>query len=147
MKKWLLAIPMIMLLLAACSPLEDTKNTLTYIDEATKYVNEANQFANDLPALTEKAVTDEQAAQELEAKLKDFQENIQNFNKLEPPSMMQDLHEQIVEQNNKLEKGITVYLDNIENGKLKKEVLENNELVQSIQEIQSIYKQIKELGE
>ncbi|WP_445486496.1 DUF6376 family protein [Niallia sp. 03133] len=146
MKKWLLAIPMFILLLAACSPLENTKNTLTYVNKATEYIEDANQFANELPTLTQKAVSDEKAAQELEAELKTFQESIQQFNELEAPNMMQDLHEQIIEQNKNLEKGITLYLDNIENGKLNAEVLENNELIQSIQEIQSIYNQIKELG-
>ncbi|MFT8323103.1 MAG: DUF6376 family protein [Bacillus sp. (in: firmicutes)] len=147
MKKWLLAIPMIILLVSACSPIEDTKNTLTYINESTGYVDKANQFANEIPSLAQEAVTDKQAAQELETKLKDFQESIQNFNELEAPGMMQDLHDQIVAQNDKLENGISLYLENIENGKLNKEVLENNELLQSIQEIQSIYKQIQELGE
>lgn len=73
--------------------------------------------------------------------------DIQEFNELQPPEVAADLHQQIVEQNKKIEEGIDVYLNNIENGQLDPNVLGNTEIVQSIEEITATLDQIKELGQ
>ncbi|TYR80522.1 hypothetical protein FZC66_09095 [Priestia megaterium] len=147
MKKWLSAFTIsASLLLGGCSFFEDANNTLTYVNEATDYVNEAKTFANDVPSLAEQAVTDSQAATELETRLEEMKADIEAFNKLEAPEVAADLHGQMVEQNNRALEGINLYLDHIEGGKLDPGVVENTELFKSIQEITSITEQIKQLG-
>ncbi|MGI2328998.1 DUF6376 family protein [Planococcus sp. YIM B11945] len=138
---------LIVSVLSACSYLEDANNTLTYASEATEYANEATAFAKDTPALAKQAVTDKEAAKELEANLQVMKTNIEEFNKLEAPELAADLHQQVISQNERALKGIDLYLNNIKDGTLDPAVLENNESLQSLQEIGTIVDQIKQLGE
>lgn len=148
MKKWLVIFSTVpFLLLGGCSALESVNNTVTYVNEATDYVNEAVTFGNEVPSLVEQAVSDQQAAQELETKLEDMKQDIEEFNKLQSPDMAADLHQQMVEQNNKVLEGINLYLNSMENGKLDPAIIENTEMFKSIQEIAGIIEQIKQLGQ
>jgi predicted small secreted protein len=134
------------ILLAGCSALEGVNNTLNYAAEASEYANEATAFGKEIPDLAKRAVNDEQAAQELETQLEEMKTNIEEFNKLEAPEVAANLHQQVVNQNNRAIEGIDLYLDNIENGKLNSEVLKNTQALESLQEITSIVEQIKQLG-
>lgn len=148
MKKRSLAVLMaVTMFLGGCSLLEDVNNTLTYADEATEYANEVDTFLNEVPSLTEQAVSDEQAAAELETRLEEMKQNAEGFNELEPPAMGSDLHQRVVEQNNRAIEGINVYLENIENGTLDPSVLENNQAFQSLRQTMDIIDQIQQLGE
>lgn len=134
------------MLLSGCSALEGVNNTLNYATEASEYANEATAFGKEVPDLAKRAVNDEQAAKELETKLEEMKTNIEEFNELEAPEIGADLHQQVVDQNNRAVEGIDLYLENIEGGKLNSEVLKNNQAFQSLQEITSIIEQIKNLG-
>ncbi|MCL6570537.1 MAG: DUF6376 family protein [Bacillus sp. (in: Bacteria)] len=148
MKKRLIVITAsILLLLSGCSLFDDAKNTLTYINESTDYLAQATDFANKAPALAQQAITDQQAAVELESLLQEMKQNVVAFNKLEAPEIMADLHQQIIEKNNSIADGIDTYLANIKNGLLDPAMLENTELFQSAKDITSIIDQIKKLGE
>ena len=148
MKKWLLVLlTSFLLLLAGCSMLNDAKNTLTYINEATEYLDKATAFANDAPALAQQAVGNQQAAKKLETMLEQMKQEIQSFNQLQAPDIAVDLHQQIVDRNNKLIDGINLYLNNFKNGLLDPSVLTNTELFQTVQDITSIINQIKQLGQ
>lgn len=148
MKRWFsLFAAGFLLLLSGCSLLDDAKNTLTYVNEATEYLDKATAFANDAPALAQEAVGNQQAAQELTIMLQDMKQQINDFNALQAPDMAAELHQQIVDQNNKLADGIDLYLNSLKNGLLDPSVLENTELFQTVQEITGIVDQIKELGQ
>lgn len=147
MKKWLIVISAsILLLVSGCSFLSDAKDTVTYINEATDYLGKATDFANEAPSLAQQAVKDSQAAKELEAMLKDMQQEVETFNSLQAPELAADLHQQIVEKNNVILDGVNLYLDNIKDGMLDPAILENTELFQTVEEISSIINQIKQLG-
>jgi hypothetical protein len=135
----------IMIVLSGCALLQEANNTLTYINEATDFLTEANQFAADAPDLARQAVQDNAAAMEFEETLQFFQQVVENFNRLTPPSVAEDLHQQIVNNNETVLSGINLYLDAIENGKLNPAILENTELFQTITELSGIVQQIKEL--
>ncbi|QAS52194.1 DUF6376 family protein [Halobacillus litoralis] len=147
MQKIAIGLLLVSSMLGGCSILEGVNNTLSYVDEATEYANEANTFAEEAPALAEQAVRDEQAAQELETKLEDMKQDIEEFNELESPDMTADLHDQVVDHNNRALEGINVYLDNMENGKLDSKVIENTEVFQTLNELTSIIDQIQQIGE
>ncbi|WP_255294838.1 DUF6376 family protein [Bacillus sp. AFS041924] len=147
MKKWMVIFSTVpFLLLTGCSSFESVNNTLTYANEATDYVNEAITFADEVPSLAEQAVSNLQAAKELETKLEEMKKDIEEFNVLQSPDMAADLHQQLVEQNNKVLDGIDLYLKNMEDGKLDPAIVENTEMFKSIQEIAGIIDQIKQLG-
>jgi hypothetical protein len=148
MKKWLLVVSTsILFLLGGCSLLNDAKDTLTYINEATDYLSKATAFANEAPSLAQQAISDTQAAKELETMLQDMKQEIETFNGLEAPELATDLHQQLVNQNNVIAQGIDVYLSNFKDGKLDPAVLENTEIFQTVQELSNIIDQIKQLGQ
>jgi hypothetical protein len=148
MKKRLLMLSAaIVLLLSGCSLLNDAKDTLTYVTSAKEYLDKATAFANDAPTIAQQAVGDQQKAAELKTMLQDMKQEINTFNKLQAPEIAVDLHQQLVDQNNKLAAGIDLYLQNMKNGLLDPSVLQNTELFQSVQEISNILDQIKQLGQ
>lgn len=134
------------ILLSGCSALEGVNNTLNYATEASEYANEASAFVKEVPDLAKRAVNDEQAARELETKLEEMKTNIEEFNELEAPEIGADLHQQVVNQNNRAIEGIDLYLNNMENGKLDSAVLDNTQAFKSLQEITSLIDQIKQLA-
>ncbi|MEH7225983.1 DUF6376 family protein [Bacillus sp. JJ1566] len=148
MKKRFLVFSLVgMLFLGACSILEDVNNTLTYVNEATDYVNEVSTFINEAPTLAEQAVTDEQARADLETMLTEMQDDMAAFNSLQPPEVAADLHQQIVDNNQKAEEGINLYLDNIENGQIDPALFENSEVFQTLQNVTNTIDQLQQLGE
>lgn len=148
MKKGLLILTsLMMILLSGCSLFNEAKDMITYINEATDYLNKATNFANEAPSLAQKAVSDLQAAEELEALLKDMKQEIETFNGLNAPELATDLHQQLVEQNNLISQGIDTYLNHFKDGKLDPAILENTEIFQTVQEISTIINQIKQLGQ
>jgi Family of unknown function (DUF6376) len=146
-KKLFVLSTMMVLLLSGCSLLNDAKDTLTYVNDAKDYLDKATAFANEAPSVAQLAVGDQQAAKELKNMLEVMKQEINSFNKLQAPEIAVDLHQQIVDQNNKLAAGIDVYLNNMKNGLLDPSVFENTELLKSVQEITGILDQIKQLGQ
>jgi hypothetical protein len=146
-KGFIVLIASLLILLSGCSLLNDAKNTITYVNDATDYLAKATTFANEAPSLAQQAVQDEQAAKELETMLQEMKQEIESFNELQAPEMAADLHQQIVNQNGIITEGIDLYLTNMENGKLDPAVLENTQIFQTVQEISSIIDQIKNLGQ
>lgn len=146
MKKISIAFLMLAIsLFSGCSALEGATNTLTYATEVSEFANEATAFAKDTPALAKQAVTDKEAAKELEANLQVMKTNIEEFNELEPPEMAAELHQQVENQNTKAIEGIDYYLTNIKDGTLDPKALENNEAFKSLSEIKNIIDQIRDL--
>ncbi|MEK3990597.1 DUF6376 family protein [Robertmurraya sp. FSL R5-0851] len=133
--------------LSGCSFLEEVNGTLDYVNQATEYVNEATEFANEVPAMAEQAISDTQALEDLETRLLEMKQEIEAFSKLEAPSIAEDIHQQVMEQNDKALEGINVFLSNIENGELDPALLENTELFTTIQELTELSNQIQQLGE
>jgi hypothetical protein len=148
MKKGFIILSSIFLiLLSGCSLLNDAKNTITYINEATDFLGKATTFANEAPLLAQQAISDAQAAEELEIMLQNMKQDIEAFNELQAPDVAADLHQQLVDQNKVISKGIDTYLNNFKDGKLDPAVLENTEIFQTVQELSSIIDQIKQLGQ
>jgi peptidoglycan hydrolase CwlO-like protein len=147
MKKMMTVFGMIgLVFLSGCSLLGEVNNSIEYANTTTDYMNTAKNFANEVPQLASDAVTDEAARQQLEEEITTMKEEIKKFNETEVPSIAEDIHNQIVSSNAKLEEGIDMYLTNIENGKVDPELLENSEIISTINELSSLMDQIEELG-
>lgn len=134
-----------MILLSGCSLLGEVNNTLEYANTTTEYMDSAQNFANQVTVLANDAVTDEGARQQLEAELTDMKATIKEFNQTEAPVIAEEVHNQIVNTNAKLEEGIDLYLSNIENGELDPAVLKDSEIITTINEISSLMNQIENL--
>ncbi|WP_312506277.1 DUF6376 family protein, partial [Bacillus luti] len=118
-----------------------------YAQKATDYVNEVSAFANEAPALAEKAINDGEARKELEAKLNEIKQDIPAFNELTPPDVAKDLHEQIVGYNEKLSALIDTSMKKIEEGKMDVEQFKNSELMQTIDQVRDLKDKIQNLGQ
>lgn len=137
---------MSILTLSGCSLLGEVNSSLEYADNATGYVSTVKEFANEVPALSQDAVTDTEARENLEKELQLMKTEIEEFNATEPPQIAESIHEKIVSSNQQLSDGIDLYLNNIENGQFDPEALENSEIMKSIENITSLANQIEELG-
>ncbi|MFF2287820.1 DUF6376 family protein [Peribacillus butanolivorans] len=146
MKKIITIAFMSILTLSGCSLLGEVNSSLEYVDNATGYVSTVKEFANEVPALSQDAVTDTEARENLEKELQLMKTEIEEFNATEPPQIAESIHEKIVSSNQQLSDGIDLYLNNIENGQFDPEALENSEIMKSIENITSLANQIEELG-
>ncbi|MBA4495080.1 DUF6376 family protein [Paenactinomyces guangxiensis] len=147
MKKSLLVLLSILFVFAAgCSVVEDVTNTIEYADEAAQYAQVITDFYNTAPSLVEQATTDPASRQELETKLKNVKQEIQDFNQLTPPENVQEYHDVIVGHNKQLETVIDTYLDNVKDGKIDPKLLENADLLQSIEDISKAVNDIQNIG-
>ena len=146
MKKFIMGFGLIgLLFLNGCSLIGEVNDTVEYADITTEYINSTKTFATEVSALAKEAVADETARQNLEAELEKMKEQIHSFNQVEPPTVAEDIHNQIVSSNAKLEEGIDVYLDNIENGSIDPATLENSEILTTVNEISNLMENINQV--
>ena len=145
-KKWLVVALMMVIGLSGCSFLEDVNGTIDYVNQATDYVNEATEFANEVPSLAERAITDSDAMAKLETSLLEMKKEIETFNELEAPALAEDIHQQVLEYNDKALEGINKLLSNIENGQLDPSLLDNTEVFSTLQELANLSEKIQQLG-
>ena len=135
-----------LILLTGCSLLGEVNSSLDYADTATGYVGTVKEFANEVPALSKDAVTDKEAMKTLETELQTMKTEIEEFNETEPPQIAEGVHDKIVSSNQQLQDGIDLYLKNMEDGTLDPTVLEDSEIMKTIDNITSLTNQIEKLG-
>ncbi|MGM9956118.1 MAG: DUF6376 family protein [Peribacillus sp.] len=135
-----------LILLTGCSLLGEVNSSLDYADTATSYVGTVKEFANEVPALSKDAVTDKEAMKTLENELQKMKTEIEEFNETEPPQIADGIHDKIVSSNQQLQDGIDLYLKNMEDGTLDPAVLEDSEIMKTIDNITSLTNQIEKLG-
>jgi Family of unknown function (DUF6376) len=146
MKKFMFVL-LSLSLLTGCGLLEEANNSLTYVEEMTDYLNEAEQFANDFPSLVENASADSSAIPELEGRLDDMKSEIEDINNLNPPSIAEDLHAKVTDYNNKALQGIEQAQAQIDKGEVSLNELQNLEIVNTFNQLQEIKGNLENLGQ
>lgn len=134
-------------MLAGCGILEEANNSLTYVEEMTDYLNEAEQFANDFPGLVEKAAADPSTIPALETRLKDIKTEIQEINDLTPPQLAENIHKKVEGYNEQALEGIDQALVEINNGEVQISELQNLEIVNTFNQLQEIKGNLENLGQ
>ncbi|MDM5317991.1 DUF6376 family protein [Fictibacillus sp. b24] len=147
MKKTLIAVLLSFSVLTGCSAVEDVTNGINYVPAATEYINDVQQFSKDIPGLAEKAISDQNARVELEKALQDMNADIKEFNGLTPPSVFEDVHNQVMDHNQTLQDGIDNYLTAVKNGELSPDFLKESGLLDDIAVYTDLLNDIKKLGE
>jgi hypothetical protein len=143
-KAWILLL-MLTVLLSGCAAVEEVSNSINYAKQAADYITLVSDFANEAPTLVEQAVTDENARKELENKLQALQQSIESFNKLIPPEIAQDIHQQIVSHNEQLNAAIEMYMTSLKDAKFDPATFENSELMKTVQELSKLAQKIEGL--
>ncbi|MCR8847398.1 DUF6376 family protein [Rossellomorea sp. SC111] len=147
MKKLLILIAFSFFTLTGCGILEEANNSLTYVDEMTDYLNEAEQFANDLPGLMENAASDSSAIPELETRLVDMKNEIKEINDLTPPKLANDIHQKVEGYNQQALEGIDRAIVEIDKGEVQISDLKNLEIVNTFNQLQEIKGNLENLGQ
>ncbi|WP_175989327.1 DUF6376 family protein [Bacillus sp. Marseille-Q1617] len=146
MKKFILLL-LSVFLLTGCGLLQEANNSLTYVEEMTDYLNEAEQFAHDFPALVEEASADQAAIPRLQERLNEMKTEIEEINDLTPPSLAEDIHTKVEGYNNKALKGIEEAQAQIDKGEVQLSELQNLEIVQTFNQLQEIKGNLENLGQ
>jgi soluble cytochrome b562 len=144
-KKFIILIGFFML--AGCGILEEANNSLTYVEEMTDYLNEAEQFANDFPGLVENAAADPSTVPALETRLKDMKTEIQEINDLTPPQLAENIHKKVEGYNEQALEGIDRALVEIDKGEVHISELQNLEIVNTFNQLQEIKRNLENLGQ
>ncbi|KZE64925.1 hypothetical protein AWM68_09770 [Fictibacillus phosphorivorans] len=147
MKSILIAVLLSFSVLTGCSVVEDVTNGVNYVPAATEYINDVQQFSKDIPGLAEKAISDQNARVELEKALQDINADIKDFNELTPPSVFEDIHNQVLDHNQTLQDGIDQYLTAVKNGEFSPDFLKESGLLDDIAVYTDLLNDIKKLGE
>ncbi|RFA36614.1 hypothetical protein CAI16_04300 [Virgibacillus dokdonensis] len=134
MKKVTLGLLSLSLLwLSGCALLEETTNSLNYAEEATAYVNDLNHFLEEASTLE---------ADELRTELENLQTTITDFIDIDPPTIAEDIHEELKSRSEQL---LDTTNDLMNQGEVTVEQIKNTELYRTIENIQSLQNQIEQL--
>ncbi|KAB8127936.1 hypothetical protein F9U64_16850 [Gracilibacillus oryzae] len=142
MKK-LAIITVFVMFLTGCSLLEDVNNSLDYAEEATSYLTELSNFAEEGPQMIQDVINNNVNEQELEQQLQDIKTEIENFNQVEVPALAEDIHNNLMAKNEELLNEINTL---IENGNIAIEQLENSEIIRTMNEESELLNRIENLG-
>ena len=137
----------ITVMVTGCSGVEEVSNGLNYVSEASDFVAEVQTFAEEIPALSEEAITDLTAQKKLKDLLTEMKADIQEFDSLTPPSMIEEIHNQLSELNSALENRIDNYLTAIEDGNLSADILSEIGLLEEISVYTDLLEQIQKLDQ
>lgn len=147
MRKYVLALVLFAVSLTGCSAVEEVNRSVNYTGDAVAYLNDASQWAQDLPQMAQDAANDPQAQQKLKQELDRIQQKVTEFGQSTPPDFAKDLHGQLAGYNATLNTEIDGLQQRIEAGEFTPELLKNSEVVQTIQNMQGLLDQFKQLGQ
>ncbi|WP_050181793.1 DUF6376 family protein [Domibacillus robiginosus] len=146
--KWAAAAGLSAVLLSGCGLLEQANDTLTYASDMTNFLNETQQFASEVPALLEEAASNPNLVGDAQAQLENMQQEIDQVQQLEAPAIAEGVHEKLLDYSGQLESGLSEINNKIENGMLDPTVLlEDTELLKTVQELQELRTNIEKLGQ
>lgn len=143
--KMIIAV-LIIALMPGCSLVDSVSQTLDYSEQATSYINETADFAQQLPGMAEQAVNDTGAKDALIRELESMKETVLQFDQLEAPKLAQDIHNQILEYNSTLQTEIDGLLQNLNDQVPVLQALENSQIIQTIDQIGKLLGGIQNLG-
>ncbi|MCM3442305.1 DUF6376 family protein [Metabacillus halosaccharovorans] len=143
MKRFFMMFAIFTLMISsACSVVDEVNKSVNYVDESTSYLTSVRDFAEQAPDLIQTAVTDETSRDELEKQLHSLRQQMEEFNNLEAPTIAEDVHQDIVTQN----EAALVKIDQLyKDGELVVEELQNSEIVQMLEDISSLMDTVQNL--
>ncbi|MFC0418265.1 DUF6376 family protein [Cytobacillus solani] len=139
----LLIAVLVSLMLSGCSFLGEVNDSLDYANKATDHINTLSNFAETAPQMIQDAATNGEAKEELENQLKTLIEKMEKFNAIDPPSIAEDIHQQLVEKNEIIIEEMNQVMAD---GEILLDKIESTEIFTTINEITTLLNQLKELG-
>lgn len=146
MKSKLALLLVVAALLSGCSVVEELDRSVNYTSEATAYVEQAAEFARELPDLAQQAVNDPALQEKLVAELEAMKQRIADFNVLEAPQLAADVHAKLQDYNATLDREIDQALAGLLNGIPAVQAIQDSQIVQTLTDIAQLMEQINSLG-
>jgi hypothetical protein len=129
--------------LAGCSFLDEAAGTVEYANKAADHVEKLNAFAEDAPQMIEEAAMDSEIRQQLEDRLFDLKEDIENFIGIQDiPAAAEAIHEELAAKNEVLLAEINLAIDG---GNLALDQLESSEMIKIINDASALLNRIEGL--
>jgi uncharacterized coiled-coil DUF342 family protein len=137
----------IVLLLSGCSLVEEVNSSLNYAAEATDLINDADQFANQLPLLAEQAIANPEGMAALRQELESMRDRLAAYGELVPPGFAEEVHAQLTGYNDRIRQEIDGYLQQIGANTIDLQALAEAPLVETIRNMSALLEQIAQLGQ
>ncbi len=147
MKRYALVLVMLVSLLSGCSALDQVNQSVSYVSNVTSYINSTSNLAQQLPDLTQQSLTNPEAREQLTQELQNAQQQINNFNQLEPPAFAKELHGQLASYSGTLQTEVNSLIDRAQAGQLTVQNLNNSQIFQTVDQINGLLNQFQELGQ
>ncbi|MCK6204698.1 hypothetical protein KZX50_04385 [Bacillus infantis] len=129
--------------LAGCSFLEEAAGTAEYANKAAEHIEKLNAFAEDAPGMIEVAAGDSEIRHQLEERLVNLKQDIENFIQLQDiPAPAEAIHEELAAKNEELLEEINLAIDG---GNLALDQLENSEMIKTINDASALLNRIEGL--
>ncbi|MBB6024099.1 hypothetical protein HNR77_005203 [Paenibacillus sp. JGP012] len=90
------------LMISACSIVEQTNQSLNYVSGATDYIEQVSTAGTDLQQLAADAINNPDVTDQIQAKIDLIQMEAAEFSQLNAPAIGQNIHENLVSYNNQL---------------------------------------------
>ena len=146
-KKMILIVTLFAALLTGCSAVEEVGRSVNYTSDAAAYINDASQWAQELPQMAQNAATDPQAQKQLQQELDNIQQRASEFAKADVPEFAQGIHQQLSGYNATLNTQIDNIQQRIQAGEFTPDMLQNTEVMQTLQSIRGLMDQVQQLGQ
>lgn len=128
------------LLLSACSFTEEVSESLNYVTEAQNYLQSLEDFIEKAPKLIQDSAIKQEAKDELTYEVKELTTSINEFNQLDAPIIIEEVHQEIVKKNKQLLEEIN---SGMQNGEIVLEKMEEIKFIETINDITSLLDTIK----
>ncbi|NGZ76676.1 DUF6376 family protein [Saccharibacillus alkalitolerans] len=146
-RKFVLALVLFAAALTGCSAVEEVNRSVSYTGDAVDYINDASQWAQDLPQMAQNAANDPQAQEQLEQELDRVQQRASEFAQTDVPEFAQGIHQQLTGYNETLNTQIDGIQQRIEAGEFTPDLLQDSQVMQTIQNIRGLLDQVQQLGQ
>ncbi|WP_429351137.1 DUF6376 family protein [Paenibacillus sp. 4624] len=91
-----------MLMLSACSIVEQANQSLSYVSGATDYINQVSSAGTELQQLAADAINNRDVTGQIQEKIDLIQAEAAEFSEMSAPAIGENIHENLVSYNNQL---------------------------------------------
>nr|WP_154984143.1 DUF6376 family protein [Paenibacillus xylanexedens] len=91
-----------MLMLSACSIVEQANQSLSYVSGATDYINQVSSAGTELQQLATNAINNPDVTGQIQEKIDLIQAEAAEFSEMSAPAIGENIHENLVSYNNQL---------------------------------------------
>lgn len=133
-------------MLTGCKIVDEVNTSLQYATDAAAFLNEAQRFAQEVPALAEQAIADPATIEALRREFASMRDAAAEFRALNAPAIAEELHKQLVKYSEQISAQLEEYIRQIDEKVIDLEALANAPMLETIRNMTELMSQIEQLG-